>query len=122
MLVGVRNAVKLWQHMYVSVYMRRRGRSAPEAKLTRATTAQCLGVTVLSKDVRTIPREEDPYVWDYTPEKYHLFHKHISKHNLGACRDLCSGVGQTFRAVSKATAPCFVGRSIDSAVLITHRG
>lgn len=107
--------------MCVSVYKSKRGRSASEAKLMRATPAQCLGITVLPKDVRTIPREEDPYVWDYTPDKYHLFHKHISKHNLGACRDLCYGVGQTFRAVSKSAAPCFVGRSTDPAVLMTHR-
>lgn len=67
-----------------------------EVKLTIVTPAQRLGVTVLPRDVRTIPRKEDPYIWEYALEKYHLFHKHISKHNLGACRDLCYEVGKTF--------------------------
>ncbi|KAL8643185.1 MAG: hypothetical protein Q9228_000170, partial [Teloschistes exilis] len=33
------------------------------------------------------------------PEKEHLFKKHLSKHSIGAYRELCRGVGVSFEAV-----------------------
>lgn len=34
------------------------------------------------------------------PERAHLFRKHLSKHNLGAYRELCREVGRSFEATS----------------------
>lgn len=63
--------------------------------------AHAVHITVLPEEVRLIPRPDDGYEWHYPPEKHYLFHKHLSKHNLGACRELCREVGHTFRAVAR---------------------
>lgn len=63
--------------------------------------AQATGVTVAPSEVRLVVRDDDPYEWDHPPEKYYLFHKSLSKHNLGACRELCREAGHSFRAVKR---------------------
>jgi len=50
-------------------------------------------------EVRLITSTDDPYTWQMLPEKEHLFKKHLSKHSIGAYRELCRGVGTSFEAV-----------------------
>lgn len=78
--------------------------------LSDRTTEQATGICVTPANVRLIPRDDDAYEWQYEPQRYYLFHKHISKHNLGACRELCREVGKTFRATLRAD--CNVGNLI----------
>ena len=49
-------------------------------------------------DVRSIPGPDDPYEWQALPKTQHLFEKHISKHSIGAYRELCREVGKSFLA------------------------
>lgn len=58
-----------------------------------------LGISIEPAEVRLIPSATDPYTWQILPEKEHLFKKHLSKHSIGAYRELCRGVGVSFEAV-----------------------
>ena len=49
--------------------------------------------------VRLITKADDPYTWRILPEKQYLFKKHLSKHSIGAYRELCREVGVSFEAV-----------------------
>lgn len=68
-----------------------------------------VGISVAPSEVRLIPRDDDGYEWRYGTEKCYLFHKHLSKQNLGACRELCREVGLSFEAVPKGTSHRRVG-------------
>lgn len=60
-----------------------------------------LGLLIDPAEVRLIPHQSDPYTWSYMPHRRHLFRKHISKHNLGAYREICAEVGRSFEAVAR---------------------
>lgn len=47
------------------------------------------------KEVRLLPRPTDPYLWQYLPERGHLFTKQLSKHNIGAFREICRELGSS---------------------------
>jgi len=46
-----------------------------------------------------MPREKDPYAWKYFPERKHLFCKQLSKHNIGAYREICQALGSSIEVV-----------------------
>jgi len=46
-----------------------------------------------------MPRETDPYTWKYFPERKHLFCKQISKHTVGAYREICQALGSSIEVV-----------------------
>ncbi|MCJ1448858.1 MAG: hypothetical protein MMC23_009377 [Stictis urceolatum] len=58
-----------------------------------------IGVSIDPTEVRLITRDSDPYAWKVFPEKQHLSKKHLSKHSVGAYRQLCREVGKSFEAV-----------------------
>ena len=58
-----------------------------------------LGISVEPAEVRLITKADDPYTWRILPEKQYLFEKHLSKHSIGAYRELCREVGVSFEAV-----------------------
>lgn len=58
-----------------------------------------LGISVEPAEVRLLTSADDPYTWQVLPEKNHLFRKQLSKHSIGAYRELCRGVGVSFEAV-----------------------
>lgn len=66
--------------------------------LTTVSRAK-LAITIEPAEVRLITSADDPYTWQILPEKEHLFKKHLSKHSIGAYRELCRGVGVSFEAV-----------------------
>lgn len=76
-----------------------------------------LGILIAPADVRLITSADDPYTWHPLPEKEHLFRKHLSKHSIGAYRELCRGVGVSFEAV-----PVSVSDAIESKVIEERRG
>lgn len=55
-------------------------------------------------EVRLITSADDPYTWRTLPENKYLFEKHLSKHSIGAYRELCREVGISFEAVSTPQA------------------
>jgi hypothetical protein len=58
-----------------------------------------LGISIKPAEVRLITRSDDPYTWQVLQEKQHLFTKHLSKHSIGAYRELYRGVGVSFEAI-----------------------
>ncbi len=58
-----------------------------------------LGISIEPAEVRLITSADDPYTWQILPEKEHLFKKYLSKHSIGAYRELYRGVGVSFEAV-----------------------
>ena len=62
-----------------------------------------LGIKVKPADVRLITTADDVYAWRFLPGKQHLFDKHLSKHSVGAYRELCREVGISFEAVPLST-------------------
>lgn len=50
-------------------------------------------------DIRLITRPDDPYKWNYLPEKDYLFRKPLSKHSIRAYTDLYNAVGVSIEAV-----------------------
>jgi len=58
-----------------------------------------LGISIEPAEVRLITSADDPYTWQILPEKQYLFTKHLSKHSIGAYKELCQGVGVSFEAV-----------------------
>jgi len=58
-----------------------------------------LGILIEPVEVRLITSSNDPYTWQILPEKQHLFKKHLSKHSIGAYRELCRGIDVLFEAV-----------------------
>ncbi len=68
----------------------------PANKVSEVTN---LGISIEPAEVRLITSADDPYTWQMLPEKEHLFKKHLSKHSIGAYRELCRGVGVSFDAV-----------------------
>ena len=60
-----------------------------------------LGISVEPAEVRLITSAIDPYTWRILPEKQYLFKKHLSKHSIGAYRELCREVGISFEAALK---------------------
>lgn len=66
--------------------------------LPKGLAGQKLGITVQPAQIRLLPRHEDPYRWQWLPEKGYLFSKNLSDHSTGAYKELCKGVGVTFEA------------------------
>ena len=58
-----------------------------------------LGILIEPADVRLITSANDPYTWQILAEKEHLFKRNLSKHSIGAYRELCRGVGVSFEAI-----------------------
>ena len=58
-----------------------------------------LGISIEPAEVRLITSANDPYTWQILAEKEHLFKKNLSKHSIGAYRELCRGVGVSFEAI-----------------------
>jgi len=58
-----------------------------------------LGISIEPAEVRLITSADDPYTWQILAEKQYLFTKHLSKHSIGAYKELCQGVGVSFEAV-----------------------
>lgn len=58
-----------------------------------------LGISVEPTEVRLITSADDAYTWQKLPEMQHLFQKQLSKHSVGAYRELCRGVDVSFEAV-----------------------
>jgi hypothetical protein len=56
-------------------------------------------------DIRLQPNDETPYAWQVDdPDLKPFFGKSLSKHSIGAYMELCSAVGQSFRAVHRDEA------------------
>lgn len=51
------------------------------------------------QDVRLIPKPEHGYCWNFSPEKQHLFSKHLSDQSIGVFMELCRELGRSFTAV-----------------------
>ena len=62
---------------------------------------QQLGFDVGKAEVRLVPGTTDPYAWQYGPEQRHLFQKQLSKHNIGAYRQICHELGRSIRVVAR---------------------
>lgn len=77
--------------------------------LTKSQEAK-LGITVEPAEVRLITNAEDPYIWQALPEKSHLFKKQLSKHTIGAYRELCREVGISFEAALAPESSSSTGR------------
>lgn len=45
-------------------------------------------------------RPTDRYVWHHAPGQNHLFSKQLSKHNIGAYREICRELGKSIQVVS----------------------
>ncbi|KAK0747295.1 hypothetical protein B0T21DRAFT_277431, partial [Apiosordaria backusii] len=58
-----------------------------------------VGISIKPSEVRLLTSRNDGYSWKYLPEAEHLFSKNISDHSIGAYRELCAGLGNTFEAV-----------------------
>jgi len=63
-----------------------------------------LGITIEPGEVRLITTADDLYAWRSLPEKIYLFNKQMSKHSVGAYRELCREVGVSFEAVLTPTS------------------
>ena len=63
-----------------------------------------LGIAVEPAEVRLITSADDLYAWRFLPEKQHLFRKHLSKHSVGAYRELCREIDVSFEAVLAAAS------------------
>lgn len=68
-----------------------------------------LGITIEPAEVRLITNAEDPYSWQALPERSHLFRKQLSKHTIGAYRELCREVGISFEAALAPASSTFTG-------------
>ena len=69
-----------------------------------------LGITIEPAEVRLITSAEDPYIWQMLPEKSHLFKRQLSKHIIGAYKELCREVGVSFEAALAPDLSTFTGR------------
>ncbi len=58
-----------------------------------------LGISIEPAEVRLITSGDDPYTWRVLLEKQHLFIKYLSKHSIGAYRELYRGVSILFEAI-----------------------
>ena len=73
--------------------------SSGEYQVLTKSEVTNLGISIEPAEVRLITRAGDPYTWRILPEKQYLFEKHLSKHSIGAYRELCQEVGISFEAV-----------------------
>lgn len=64
-----------------------------------ATIEERTGISVKPSEVRLLTSRDDGYSWKYLTEVEHLFSRNISKHSIGAYRELCAGLGKKFEAV-----------------------
>jgi hypothetical protein len=60
---------------------------------------QRTGISVKASHVRLLTSKDDAYSWKYLPKVEHLSLKTLSDHSVGAYRELCAGIGQTFEAI-----------------------
>ena len=58
-----------------------------------------LRLSIEPAEVRLITSGDDLHAWQILLEMQHLFKKHMSKHSIGAYRELYRGVGVSFEAV-----------------------
>ena len=75
--------------------------------------ASKLGLSIQPAEVRLITGPDDAYAWQTLPEKRHLFCKQLSKHSIGAYRELCRGVGVWFEAVATTASRANAGELHD---------
>ena len=66
---------------------------------------QQLGLEVDPAEIRLVPSPTDPYAWPYSPEQEHLFRKQLSKHNVGAYRQICEHLGHSIQVVLRDGQP-----------------
>ncbi len=76
-----------------------------------------LGLSIEPADVRLITNADDPYTWQALPEKQLLFKKQLSKHSIGAYRELCREVGVSFEAVPTTLSNANASTKPDKASL-----
>lgn len=67
-----------------------------------APIGEALNIVINPINIRLIPAEDDPYRWQFEPEKSYLFAKHLSKLSVGPLMELCREVGASFYAVPPA--------------------
>lgn len=72
--------------------------------IAKFITGSSLGIWVSPPDVCLITRPQDPYKWAFLPEKRYLFQKHLSKHCIRAYREIYTGVGEAFEAITTDTS------------------
>jgi len=56
--------------------------------MAKFVTESSLGISVSPADVCLITGPQDSYKWASLPEKSYLFEKHLSKHCIGAYREM----------------------------------
>lgn len=79
-----------------------------------------LDISIEPADVRLITSADDPYTWQSLPEKQHLFRKHLSKHSIGAYRELCRDVGVSFEAVRASAEKPAARREQGASAKVCH--
>lgn len=65
-----------------------------------------LHLAIAADKVRLITRPEDPYRWVYLAERRHLFEKPLSKHNVGAYKEICRELGQSLGVRARDDGGC----------------
>ena len=76
-----------------------------------------LGLSIEPTDIRLITNADDSYKWQALPEKQHLFKKQLSKHSIGAYRELYREVGVSFEAVPATLSNANASTKPDKASL-----
>jgi hypothetical protein len=66
-----------------------------------STLDSTLGIRIEPSQVRLRTTPDDPYIWERLKEKEHLFEKNISDHSIATLKEVCEGVGKSFRAIRK---------------------
>lgn len=63
---------------------------------------QRVSIAIEPLDVRLVTGKDDQYCWRAVLHIRHLFSKQFSDYGLGAFKDLCQGVGETFKAIPRS--------------------
>jgi hypothetical protein len=71
--------------------------------------------------VRLITGAEDLYTWTVLPQRRHLFKKHLSKHSIGAYKELCREVGKSFETALAGINSSDEDKSAELEVVFCHR-
>lgn len=79
-----------------------------------------LDISIEPAEVRLITSADDPYTWQSLPQRQHLFRKHLSKHSIGAYRELCREIGVSFEAVRASTVDPAAKRAQGAGARVCH--
>lgn len=80
-------------------YLRKNSRAGMRAPLINELGSE-LGLNIKPEDVRLKPCGEDGYRWVVLRRSERLFETALSKHSIGAYKELCREVGISFKAVA----------------------